>query len=165
MATGMPAARNGRAMSSARGYWFDWTPTRPTNPKLGSRRGVDRKTIDGRERVRRHHRAEPADDISVVVVMRWLDEKDAEAPLRRRARGFPNRRDRIAAGESSSSRCNCQRKAFPGMAAPRRKPYNNLIRSGGRAPVRAIELESGSFIGKALRSPKKVPAHRRPARV
>ena len=30
MATWIPAARNGRAMSSARGYWFDWTPTRPT---------------------------------------------------------------------------------------------------------------------------------------
>ena len=34
MATWTPASRNGRAMSSARGYWFDWTPTRATNPKL-----------------------------------------------------------------------------------------------------------------------------------
>ena len=38
MATWTPASRNGRAMSSARGYWFDWTPTRATNPKLRWRR-------------------------------------------------------------------------------------------------------------------------------
>src|SRR5207248_3811120 len=34
MATAIPALRNGAAMSRARGYWFDWTPTTPTNPKL-----------------------------------------------------------------------------------------------------------------------------------
>ena len=38
MATWTPASRNGRAMSRARGYWFDWTPTRATNPKLPWRR-------------------------------------------------------------------------------------------------------------------------------
>src|ERR1043165_4477075 len=32
MITGTPAARSGRAMSSARGYWFDCTPTSPTKP-------------------------------------------------------------------------------------------------------------------------------------
>ena len=30
MQTGMPAFRNGRAKSIARGNWFDWTPIRPT---------------------------------------------------------------------------------------------------------------------------------------
>ena len=33
MQTGMPAARNGRAMSSARGYWLDCTPTSPTSAR------------------------------------------------------------------------------------------------------------------------------------
>ena len=37
MATAIPAVRNGRAMSSARGYWFDWTPTRPMSPKAIAR--------------------------------------------------------------------------------------------------------------------------------
>ena len=31
---GTPAARSGRAMSSARGNWFDCTPTNATKPKL-----------------------------------------------------------------------------------------------------------------------------------
>src|ERR1700730_652803 len=30
----MPTARNGQAISRAPGYWFDWTPTRATRPKL-----------------------------------------------------------------------------------------------------------------------------------
>ena len=34
MATWMPASRNGRAISRARGYWFDWTPVSATRPKL-----------------------------------------------------------------------------------------------------------------------------------
>ena len=34
MITAMPAARNGLAICSERGYWFDCTPTRPTKPKL-----------------------------------------------------------------------------------------------------------------------------------
>ena len=38
------------------------------------------KAIDGSERVRRHGRAEPLHDITVSVVMRWLDEDELEAP-------------------------------------------------------------------------------------
>ena len=42
MATGRPASRKGRAMSRARGYWLDWTPTRATIPKLLWRRNLAR---------------------------------------------------------------------------------------------------------------------------
>ena len=115
MATGIPASRNGRAMSSARGYWLDWTPTSATNPKLPmspktgeKRRDVDPRVglvdrrdvdgdirpqhlplgaiggdaIDGGERIRRDHRPPPADHVSVVVVVRRLDQNELEATLR-----------------------------------------------------------------------------------
>ena len=50
MATAMPAARNGRAMSSARGYWFDCTPTSATRPKLpcAPEPGDQRRHVDAR---------------------------------------------------------------------------------------------------------------------
>jgi hypothetical protein len=35
IATCRPAARSGRAMSSARGNWFDCTPTRPCDMEIG----------------------------------------------------------------------------------------------------------------------------------
>ena len=40
MQTGSPAARNGRARSTARGNWFDWTPTNPISARPPSRRIV-----------------------------------------------------------------------------------------------------------------------------
>ena len=47
-------------------------------------RGIDRDCIDRGERVRRHHIAIPANDIAVVVVMRWLDQQDPKTRLGRR---------------------------------------------------------------------------------
>ena len=41
-------------------------------------RAVVDQAIDAGERIRRHRRAEPADDIAVVVVMRRLHQHDAE---------------------------------------------------------------------------------------
>src|SRR5262249_17295204 len=43
--------------------------------------GILDETIDRGERVRRHGRAPPADDIAVVVLMRRLDKNDPKAPL------------------------------------------------------------------------------------
>ena len=47
----------------------------PENPAL---RAVVEKAIDAGQRIRRHRRAVPADDITVVVIMRRLDQHDAE---------------------------------------------------------------------------------------
>ena len=112
----MPRARNGAAISSARGNWLDWTPTSITMPaparsiiareasgtdaRVGLVESVDfefdvraengafgailRKPIERGERVRGNWRAKPLDDVAVVVVMRRLDEHQAEAPPRTR---------------------------------------------------------------------------------
>jgi len=51
----------------------------PENLPLGA---IVEQAVDGRQRIRRHRRAEPADDIAVVVVMRGLYRHDAKAPMR-----------------------------------------------------------------------------------
>jgi hypothetical protein len=50
----------------------------PENLALGA---IVEQAVDGRQRIRGHRRAEPADDIAVVV-MRGLDQNDAKAPTR-----------------------------------------------------------------------------------
>ena len=114
MPTGMPRGRSGRAMSSARGNWFDCTPTSITMPAPAC--SIMRAMRSGRMRVlvsskawmsistsspstfRRRSPGEPCrqaseldgiadvamDDVAVVVVMRRLDQDETEAALRRR---------------------------------------------------------------------------------
>ncbi len=115
--TGMPASRNGRAMSSARGYWFDCTPISPTSPKspLRLKRAISAgmsmrvlvssitsmsmldiraehlplgavggDAVDRGQRIRRDHRAPPADHVAVVVVVRRLDQHQLELAWRTR---------------------------------------------------------------------------------
>ena len=48
-------------------------------PENFALRAVVDQAVDAGQRIRRHRRAEPADDITVVVVMRRLDQHDAEA--------------------------------------------------------------------------------------
>ena len=48
---------------------------RPQHLALGA---IDGNTIDGRKRVGRYHRPPPANDISVIIVMRWFDEDEPE---------------------------------------------------------------------------------------
>ena len=52
---------------------------RPKDLPLGA---VGRDAVDGGERIRRNHRAPPADHIAVVVVVRRLDQDELEAPFR-----------------------------------------------------------------------------------
>ena len=48
-------------------------------PENFALRAVVEQAVDAGQRIRRHRRAEPADDIAVVVIMRRLDQHDAEA--------------------------------------------------------------------------------------
>ena len=115
--TGMPAAHNGRAISSARGILVGLHTDKPDKPEVSvaaeigddmvnihaligfidgrdgnfnvvskhvAPRGIDRDRIDRGERVRRHDIAIPANDVAVVVVMRWLDQQDPKTTLVRR---------------------------------------------------------------------------------
>src|SRR5258708_16864289 len=54
------------------------------------------QAVDGGERVRRHRRAEPADDIAVVVLMRRFYQDHAQTLAR--AYGFGPRLTRLHAG-------------------------------------------------------------------
>src|SRR6516165_1017838 len=49
-------------------------------PKDGAFSTIPGQTIQGSQRVGRYGRTQPLDDISVVIVMRWLDQYEAEAP-------------------------------------------------------------------------------------
>src|SRR5579862_3387262 len=59
-------------------------------------RAIVDQSVDGGQRIRRHRRAEPADDIAVVVVMRRFDQDHAETPAR--AGGLRPRLTRLHAG-------------------------------------------------------------------
>src|SRR5215207_4799508 len=44
-------------------------------------RGINREAVNGRERVRWHSRAQPLNDVTVVVVMRRLDQDELKPTL------------------------------------------------------------------------------------
>src|SRR5512143_834205 len=50
-------------------------------PEHLASRGVDRESIERRQRVRRHDRAVPLNDVPVIVVMRRLDQDQLETWL------------------------------------------------------------------------------------
>ena len=183
--TGMPAARSGRAMSSARGYWFDCTPTRPTRPKFPSRLksamsrsirtrvlvssigvhfdvdvraehlalgGLHRDPVDRRERIRRHEVAEPADDVAVVVVMRRLDQHDAEAALR--AGG----RDRAGVGILD------RRRSLPPRIGAKSGPFSPFPRRTTAVPISRRAVRANRLTDTT--APRECPPYsRRPYRM
>src|SRR5262245_45901187 len=49
---------------------------RPEDPALCA---IGRDAVDGRQRIRGDHRAPPSDHVTVVVVVRWLDQNKLES--------------------------------------------------------------------------------------
>ena len=151
-------------MSSARGYWFDCTPTSPTKPsfavggevaddpvdgdaRVGFVDGVEHdvatgkharapphrdQAIDRGQRVRRHGRPAPADDIAVVVIMRRFYENDPKAPRARLRQRFSQHLTWIASvsAPSVSHRDNRLRRRVNTLAKVRGKRQSRIPRFG-----------------------------------
>ena len=169
--------RRGRQSGAGRyGYWFrrsHGSRARYPSPRrrlLGAGLG---EPIEHRQGIGRNRRSVPLDDIAVVVVMRGLDQHEAEAPgsaegCRSRARGQPAGWARCGLERLRNSpghRCSpvvWQKDRQP-RKPRRRSKFSFSRRRGGSAwfvilrlitgePTRMIQSQAGLAIGAAAQT-------------
>src|SRR5580704_11337412 len=96
-------------------------------PEHFALRAIVDQAVDGGQRIRRHRRAEPADDIAVVVVMRRLYQDHAETLARA---GLGPRLTRLHAGPVPDRVCCSLSQAAMHLFTSPRRGEDDLPKAG-----------------------------------